>query len=589
VRSFIFGIMCSMAAAKVSGSVTVFRLFLACGCLVGIQGNFLAMNEAGRRDAGHAMSTEEVMRSLNESFDSVMGEHVGAEGDRIAAVEASIWRTFQALPKNKLGRLSPRSVRHIVHNYFSKEHGWRIEGLEPHSMQVTDSEVHNVTIMQEKAPSLVEVLLEDREQGRGLSFEDIVVMITALEGLIATESFSLLEDAYSLNSLRPTDQINEKELHDILTSYLLAFRMGAHASLDDVERHHAIKERLQELGSPWDTLAEFEQDTVGNHDYADRNQLNPFQSKSYSFGTSSEIVRDMVHSYGKWQNADCLAMKEHLMSFDLKGTGRIPLDLFYAQPDDSLYHFHESVEYLQEIGALDNSNGRMPQVRISNYVLGPTNCIARSAFYSVCCLNECEHLVNEIEGKVQAPMASPEHLLRIVAELSSSTIDAPQQLSQGLVDKIHAIADQNDGAVPLHGRLFAQWMHFAFPNECPFPQQVDSSALMPQQWADGKAIASAEEMIAHMEAGLASTESDVQSHPAAPLSAEWSHEEVLPLLDATKPSERSHGMIGDILGVAMRIAPLLVVLRLGHAGWKAAVLAHQGDTGAKKETLGHLV
>merc|ERR550537_1675920 len=116
------------------------------------------------------------------------------------------------------------------------------------------------------------------------------------------------------------------------------------------------------------------------------------------------------------------------MSFDVKGTGRIPLDLFYAQPDDSLYHFHESVGYLQEIGALDNSSGRMPQVRIANYVLGPTNCIARSAFYSVCCVNECESLVSTLESKVQAPIASPEQLLRLVGGMSSSTVDAPRAI-----------------------------------------------------------------------------------------------------------------------------------------------------------------
>jgi hypothetical protein len=52
--------------------------------------------------------------------------------------------------------------------------------------------VHNVTILQERAPSVVEALLEDREHGRGLSFEDIVVMVMALERLIAQESFALL-------------------------------------------------------------------------------------------------------------------------------------------------------------------------------------------------------------------------------------------------------------------------------------------------------------------------------------------------------------------------------------------------------------
>ena len=31
------------------------------------------------------------------------------------------------------------------------------------------------------------------------------------------------------------------------------------------------------------------------------------------------------------------------------------------------------------------------------------------------------------------------------------------------------VADHHGGRVPLHGRLFAQWMHLAYPMECPFP------------------------------------------------------------------------------------------------------------------------
>jgi hypothetical protein len=295
----------------------------------------------------------------------------------------------------------------------------------------------------------------------------------------------------------------------------------------------------------------------------------------------------MVNGYGKWQNADCIAMKEHLMSFDLKRTGRVPLDLFYAQPPDSIYHFHESVQYLQSIGALDNSSGAMPQVRIANYVLGPTNCIARSAFYSVCCLNECEHLMNEIEGKVQAPIAATEQLLRIASGLTSHSVDAPRQLSKDLVDKLQRIADQHEGAVPIHGRLFAQWLHFAFPNECPYPQQVDAALMMPQQWADGKAIASDQEMIMHMEAGLA--KSDVsQLYPDSSL-AEWSDEEVLPLNAHQKRSAVGLGLFGEALGLLLRLAPILVVLRLGLSAWQSAVRAHKGDTGIKFKEMGHLV
>ena len=35
---------------------------------------------------------------------------------------------------------------------------------------------------------------------------------------------------------------------------------------------------------------------------------------------------------------------------------------------------------------------------------------------------------------------------------------------------------RNGGEVPLHGLLFAQWLHYAFPNECPHPRVLEISA-----------------------------------------------------------------------------------------------------------------
>merc|ERR1719343_625591 len=146
------------------------------------------------------------------------GNGVGAQ--RLAAIEASMWQTFQALPKNEIGRLAPRAVRYMAHNYFAKEHGWLIKGLEPHGQKANFSEVHQVSILQDKAPSLVEALLETRQAGRGLALADVVVMVAVLERLIVDESLGLLEAAYRLNDQTVTSELNESSLHGVLTSYL---------------------------------------------------------------------------------------------------------------------------------------------------------------------------------------------------------------------------------------------------------------------------------------------------------------------------------------------------------------------------------
>ena len=39
------------------------------------------------------------------------------------------------------------------------------------------------------------------------------------------------------------------------------------------------------------------------------------------------------------------------------------------------------------------------------------------------------------------------------------------------------VASHHGGKVPLHGRLFAQWLHHAFPRECPYPHVQLGSSL----------------------------------------------------------------------------------------------------------------
>ena len=39
------------------------------------------------------------------------------------------------------------------------------------------------------------------------------------------------------------------------------------------------------------------------------------------------------------------------------------------------------------------------------------------------------------------------------------------------------IADKHHGEVPLHGRLFSQWLHYVFPQECPYPQLTNEAGL----------------------------------------------------------------------------------------------------------------
>lgn len=193
-------------------------------------------------------------------------------------------------------------------------------------------------------------------------------------------------------------------------------------------------------------------------------------------------------------------MKSSLLSMDKHGTGRVPLAKFYNTAINSDWRFGESEAYLRELGALDETSSWMgPQVIIPNYLQATSNCIVSTPHYLVCCVAECEVLMGEIEKVIDAPTALPSAILDIVRGMTSQTTldhDEPPHLSKSLVQQLDQIAKTHGGMVPLHGRLFAQWLHYVFPHECPFPHKTGAvSSATPVEY--GESIATAADMRKH--------------------------------------------------------------------------------------------
>merc|ERR550514_914447 len=106
--------------------------------------------------------------------------------------------------------------------------------------------------------------------------------------------------------------------------------------------------------------------------------------------------------------------------------------------------------------------------------------------------------MSHLEKDIDAPEAEPNRIAAIVAGLPSSTVEAPRTLSPALLGRLDDAAAHHGGTVQLHGRLFGQWMHHAFPRECPFPHVSGATnPQTPDEWmsAEGKeSFASQEEM-----------------------------------------------------------------------------------------------
>ena len=95
--------------------------------------------------------------------------------------------------------------------------------------------------------------------------------------------------------------------------------------------------------------------------------------------------------YGHWQDKECKHLKHKLMAIEdhslgTSGSGRVRLADFYSSAiNDGNWQFRKTKEYLSQLGSLDANDPNIPRVIIPNYMNSPSNCVAGSKYYSVCC------------------------------------------------------------------------------------------------------------------------------------------------------------------------------------------------------------
>jgi len=180
-------------------------------------------------------------------------------------------------------------------------------------------------------------------------------------------------------------------------------------------------------------------------------------------------------------------------------------------------------------------------------------------------MDECESLLGHLEQQIVSPEATATKIATLVSELASSSVAAPRKLPQALLDRLGEIAAEHGGSVPLHGRLFAQWMHHAFPRECPYPHlSGTTNPQTPDEWLEStgaETTATNEEMLVHVdkaEPELASvanvTEQVVEEMPSLP----WSPEEELlvvrpPQMQAAPSNTWLAGMRNALLFMSMAL------------------------------------
>jgi hypothetical protein len=407
---------------------------------------------------------------LLSSLGAVFGGWGEEAATRLAEIEKLLKPAFGVQP-NKEGRISAEASRAVAYSFFAQEHGWLLKGLEP-PYESHSQELHEVAVLR-KAPGMVEALVEVKRQHAGsISLGDLAAVVASIERLVLDETVGLLESAYDLNGKDMMDWISRKDLNEILQSYLLIFRQGTRANLVDAQKHQELKARAQKSGEAFLNLVDFESESV--EQFGKVSSALDGRSvgvRQYSFEDAAQITRDIALRYGKWQNGECKQMSSDLQALDPDAVGSVPLEKFHQQPRHPVYgyKFTETADYLKSIGALEEKQGQEPSVLIPNYVLGPSNCIASSQYLSVCCINTCETLADEISRDVQSPTASTGQLAisTLKSTLNPALARSPRGGAASAEEELQRIAEKQQGQIQLASIEFRKWLHTAFPSTCP--------------------------------------------------------------------------------------------------------------------------
>lgn len=406
---------------------------------------------------------------------------------RQTQLEHALSGIFAALPKTAEGTVRSTTAQYALHRLFAQLYGWQLYGHSlSGSIPVNTADSAMLLTFGAKMSSNVTQWLHARLSDGGLSITDLATLAAIIEEMVHEEADMRLAAAFRALQMSKQTPLTRNESTSVLEAYMASFVMGVEMGDLGSESMLELVQEVPEQYPTWPATQEFLQGI----------QAEMFQnSSSLSFRDLSQVIAAVDEKYGRWQSHECGALKaELLQNEEHPGTGRVRLSDFYSMAlKGGQWQFSESSSYLRQIGALDETDPQILRVVVPNYILGLSNCIAASSYYMVCCINECDAHLTRLEEALQSHQATVEAIL-----LALNHTVAPS-----LQRRLSDIAAHHSGLVPLHGRLFAQWLHHLYPHECPYPHMSGTtSPIRPEVFEEesGQAAeASEEEMIQHVE------------------------------------------------------------------------------------------
>eukprot|EP00927_Polykrikos_kofoidii_P059345 TRINITY_DN54519_c0_g1_i1.p1 TRINITY_DN54519_c0_g1~~TRINITY_DN54519_c0_g1_i1.p1 ORF type:complete len:575 (-),score=71.94 TRINITY_DN54519_c0_g1_i1:146-1870(-) len=392
------------------------------------------------------------------------GDLRGVSQTRLDEIDKAMFVTFEALPKNLENRLDHDGVRYLMNRFFIQEHGWSITNF--HLGSRVNNSSPGATVM-DRLPDLLQEVFETLVSANGASLKEVVLLSATLEHLIREDLRSLLVDTYQSQGIVRNQSVEKERAWYLMDLYTACF---IHAK----EREHCLDkgeyvlQNLHRTFPLWDSVKQLVREVLAGVAFCDLDR--------FTFDDIVAALEVVSHRFASFYEATCQDLKGNLVDMEDKRSGRVRLiDFYNAALHGGQNHFIESIELLRDAGALDESEATSPRVIIPNYITGLSNCIARTNFYSTCCPDACEGLLRQLERKLGKAFASPQEILFAIGDVEGFEISDSGRISSLLHRRLDEISTVHAGRIPIHGRLFMQWLHFIRPRDCSYPHLSSST------------------------------------------------------------------------------------------------------------------
>jgi len=427
-----------------------------------------------------AKTQGELEEASRASIQSALVTELEVDSARLRELEDELRPLFLTLPKNENGALESPAVRYALHRYFVHTHGWYVIGLEP--LGQAWNATSPAGAVKGRVPAYIQSLFDQRMKGKGLGLHELAAFAATMLDFVHNEVLADVMDLYGALALPTSGSITKAQVDRVVQGYMLQVLDGNTSAQNDHDIE-TMEKNLQEWFPAYDEFKMWVEDARQTMSASRRGQS--LVANDLTLENVINDVQELNDRIFAFQDLECRHLKSGLIDLQHGNSGRVLLADYYSAGLRGDFLFVEHLDYLNKAGAIDNTDPDHLSVIIANFLTSKANCLTESSLFSVCCLDECQALYSHLEQDLAAPMASPARIADLVSKMASDTVDAPRNLSATVVSRLDAIAEQHDGQVPLHGRLFKQWMHHAYPLECAYPHAADTTRPLTQdEWME---------------------------------------------------------------------------------------------------------